>query len=280
MCASHFMRMFDKRFRKTVRQFSMLRKGDRVAVGLSGGKDSCALLHSLCELKKDLPFELVAITIDEGIRGYRSRTLRIAKRECEQLGVEHVVYKFEKEAGRTLDALVKRDGSALPCTQCGVLRRYLLNKGARESGADKLATGHNLDDVAQMVLMNIMRNEPSRLARFNEPLVKNSRFVRRIRPLMLTPEKEDAVYAMLKGIELEHAECPYAHSAFRSQIRRMLNESEEKYPGTKFKVVNSFLEIEDALRGKYLKGAAVAECSTCGEPCSGSMCMFCRILRP
>jgi uncharacterized protein (TIGR00269 family) len=280
MCAAHFISMFDKRFRKTVRQFSMLRKNDRVAVGLSGGKDSCVLLHLLSELKKDLPFSLVAITIDEGIAGYRSRTMHIAKRECETLGVEHVVYKFADDAGATLDALVKREGSALPCTQCGVLRRYLLNKGARECRADKLATGHNLDDLAQTVLMNIMRNEPSRLARFNEPLVKNGRFVRRIRPLMLSPEKENAIYAMLRGIELEHVECPYAHSAFRSHVRRMLNESEEKYPGTKFKVVNSFLEIEDALRGKYLKGATVAECSTCGEPCSEGRCMFCRIIRP
>jgi uncharacterized protein (TIGR00269 family) len=280
MCAAHFIRMFDKRFRKTVRQFSMLKKGDRVAVGLSGGKDSTVLLHSLAELKKDLPFELVAITIDEGIAGYRGRTLRIAKRECTRLKVKHIVLKFGKETGKTLDALVKRKGSALPCTQCGILRRYLLNKGARDAGANKLATGHNLDDVAQMVLMNIMRNEPSRLARFNEPLVKNSKFVRRIRPLMLTPEKENAIYAMLKGIELEHVECPYAYTAFRSHIRKILNESEERYPGTKFKVVNSFLEMEDALRSKSLKGAAVAECETCGEPCSKGTCMFCRTLRP
>ncbi len=278
MCAAHFIRMFDRRFRKTVRQFSMLKKGDRVAVGLSGGKDSTVLLHSLVELKKDLPFELVAITIDEGIAGYRERTLRIAKRECATLGVEHVVHKFEKEAGKTLDKLVKRKGSALPCTQCGVLRRYMLNKAAREAGATKLATGHNLDDVAQTVLMNIMRNEPSRLARFNEPLVKSGRFVRRIRPLMLTPEKENAIYAMLKGIELERVECPYAHTAFRSHVRKMLNESEERYPGTKFKIVNSFLEIEGALREKYLKGAAVAECETCGEPCSKGTCMFCRMV--
>lgn len=292
MCAEHFIRMFDKRFRKTVRRFGMLRKGDRVAVGLSGGKDSCVLLHSLNELKRDLPFELVAIAIDEGIKGYRERTLKIAKRECEALGVEHVVYKFGKEAGRTLDELVnarkqgtgnrKRETGAcdLPCSQCGVLRRYLLNKGARESGADRLAVGHNLDDIAQTVLMNIMRNEPSRLARLNEPLVKNGRFVPRIRPLMLTPEKENAVYAYLKGIVLERVECPYAHTAFRSHVRKMLNGTEERYPGTKFKIVNSFLDIEDALRSKYAKHAAIAECPSCGEPCSKGECMFCRMVRP
>jgi len=282
--------MFDKRFRKTVRKFSMLRKGDRVAVGLSGGKDSTVLLHSLAELKKDLPFEIVAITIDEGIKGYRERTLRIAKDECKKLGVEHKVYKFESEAGKTLDTLVKntnakrgagcgKESCDLPCSQCGVLRRYLLNKGARELKADKLAMGHNLDDMAQTVMMNIMRNEPARLARLNEPMVKNARFVTRIRPLMLTPEKENAIYAYLKGIELEHVECPYAHFAFRSHVRRILNETEERYPGTKFKIVNSFLDMEGALHSHYSKGVKLAECESCGEPAArDGICMYCRMI--
>ena len=249
----------------------MLRKGDRVALGLSGGKDSCVLLHSLAELKKDLPFELVAVTIDEGIKGYREKTLEIARRECEKLGIEHVVFSYEGSVGKTLDTIVSENNEDIPCSHCGVLRRYLLNRGAREVRANKLATGHNLDDVAQTVLMNVMRNEPSCMARFNEPMVKSDRFVQRIRPLMLTPEKEVAIYALLKGIELERMECPYARFAFRGHIRKMLNESEEKYPGTKFKIVNSFLEIEDALRNKYIKSAKLSACSSCGEPCSNKM---------
>ena len=288
-CAAHFIRMFDKRFRKTVRKFSMLRKGDRVAVGLSGGKDSCVLLHSLAELRKDLPFELVAITIDEGIKGYRERTLRIARRECKKLGIEHVVYSFKDGAGKSLDKLVGernakrelgcgKENCDLPCSQCGVLRRYLLNKGAREMRANKLAVGHNLDDMAQTVMMNIMRNEPSRLARLNEPMVKDGRFVTRIRPLMLTPEKENAIYAYLKGIELERVECPYARFAFRSHVRKMLNGTEERYPGTKFKIVNSFLDMEGALHKHYSKHATLAECKSCGEPAArNGICMFCRM---
>jgi uncharacterized protein (TIGR00269 family) len=261
----------------------MLRKGDRVAVGLSGGKDSTVLLHSLAELRKDLPFELMAITIDEGIKGYRARTLGIARKECKKLGVEQVVLSFEKETGRTLDRAMRETGNGepetehrLPCTHCGVLRRYLLNKGAKEAKATKLALGHNLDDMAQTVLMNIMRNEPARLARLHEPAMKSPRFVPRIRPLMLTPEKENAIYAMLKGMEIEHVECPYAGLAFRSHVRKMLNETEERYPGTKFKVVNAFLDMEDALRGKYSLNSKPGTCSSCGEPCSGTVCMFCR----
>lgn len=270
--------MFDKRFRKTVREFSLIRKGDRIAVGLSGGKDSCALLHSLSLLRKDLPFEMVAITINEGIAGYREKTLKIAKRECEGLGIEHVVLDFKDEAGEDLDGIVEKHKDELPCSHCGVLRRYLLNKGAREIGADKLATGHNLDDAAQTVMMNIMRNEPSRLARYLEPFVESDRFVRRIRPFLRTPEREIALYCMVKGIELESMDCPYAPFAFRGHVRRMLNESEQRYPGTKFKILNSLLEMEDALRAKY-KGSEVLTCVNCGDPSADSECMFCKKIK-
>ena len=266
--------MFDKRFKKTVREFSLLKKGERIAVGLSGGKDSCALLHSLAGL--NLPLDLVAITINEGIANYREKTLETAKRECKKLGIEHVVLDFKKEAGSTLDEMMDKSPEDIPCSHCGVIRRYLLNKGAREVNADKLALGHNLDDVAQTVMMNIMRNEPSRLARFNTPFVHDRKFVQRIRPFMRTPEKEIAIYCMLKGIEIDHMECPYTRFAFRAHVRSMLNSMEERFPGTKFKIVNSFLEMEDALQKKY-KTQELGFCKKCGEPSANELCMFCRI---
>ncbi len=279
LCEAHFIRMFDKRFRKTVREHRLLKKGDRVAVGLSGGKDSTVLLHCLAELRKDLPFELVAVTIDEGIRGYREKTLRIARRECERLGVEHAVFTYEGGAGTTMDSIVEQRPDDIPCSHCGVLRRYLLNKAAREVRADKLATGHNLDDIAQTVFMNIMRAEPSRLARFSDPPFKSERFVPRIRPLMVTPEREVAIYALLRGIELESIECPYARFAFRGHVRKMLNEAEEKYPGTKFKIVRSYFEMEPALRERYSDASGLVSCSSCGEPSSQEICAFCQRAR-
>ena len=276
LCEEHFIRMFDRRVRKTIRERRMLKKGDRIAIGLSGGKDSCVLLHSLAQLKEDIPIELVAVTINEGIDGYREKTLKTAHRECEKLGIEHVVFSFKEGAGKTMDEIAS-EKERIPCSYCGVLRRYLLNKGAREVGANKLAVGHNLDDVAQTVLMNIMRKEPSRLARFSEGMEGSARFVQRIRPLMRTPEKEVAIYAMLKGIELDNMDCPYAPFAFRGHVRKMLNETEEKYSGTKFKIVNSFFEMEDGLREMY-KGK-MSDCKSCGEPCSEDICMFCKLVK-
>ncbi len=279
LCQTHFVRMFDKRIRKTLREGKMIQKGDRVAIGLSGGKDSMVLLHQLKSLQKDLPFELVAITIDEGIKGYRNKTLEFARKECEKLEIKHIVYSYEKEAGKTMDEIVETRPDDIPCSHCGVLRRYLLNKGARDVGANKMAVGHNLDDTAQTVMMNMMRNEPSRLARLNEPIIKDPKFVQRIRPLQWTPEREVAIYAIVKGIELERMDCPYARWAFRGHIRQMLNEAEEKYPGTKFKIANTFFEIEDALKAKYSKGAELSFCKDCGEPSAKEICQFCKTVK-
>ena len=296
LCAAHFVRMFDKRFRSTVREFRMISKGERVAVGLSGGKDSTVLLNCLHELSKDLPMELVAITIDEGIAGYRNATLQIAKKQAKKLGIEHRVISFKKEIGKTLDAILREQDTEhptrntghttrntghgtrnfLPCSWCGVLRRGLLNRAARELDADKLAMGHNLDDMAQTVLMNIFRNEPSRTSRLLDPPAKGPGFVRRIRPLLRTPEKETAVYAMVRGMDMNYKECPYAQSAFRQLVRSQLNDMEELHPGTKYKVLGSFLAMEKA-PGEHPARARFTACSSCGEPGSSALCKFCEM---
>ncbi len=271
--------MFEKRFRATIREFAMIKKNERIAVGLSGGKDSCVLLHSLAKLREALPFELIAITINEGIEGYRNKTLDFARQETEKLGIEHHIFSYKKEVGMTLDEIMKKKNEEIPCSYCGVIRRRLLNNAARELGADKLALGHNLDDIAQTVLMNIMRNEPQRLARLNEPLVEDEKFVPRIRPLMRAPEKEIAVYALTSGIDIDFQECPYARHAFRAHVREQLNETEERYPGTKFKIVNSFFAMEQALRDGLGDGKLEMKyCKNCKEPSANEICVFCGML--
>jgi len=274
LCKEHFLSMFEKRFRSTVREFSMIRKGDKIAVGLSGGKDSTVLLHCLNDLRKDLPFELVAVTIDEGIANYREATMRIARQEAEKLGLEHHVVSFKDRLDKTLDSILETDQSR-SCTYCGVFRRGLLNRAARECSADRLAIGHNLDDLAQTFLMNIIRAEPSRIGRFMEPDGRSDSFVRRIRPLLRSPEKEIAIYAMARGIEIDHRECPYAENAMRQTIRRQLNELEEEYPGSKFKILSSFLEIESSIKDK---GLQLKPCSKCGEAASSDICKFCELV--
>lgn len=261
-----------------MRELRMIEPREKIALGLSGGKDSVVLLHLLAKLRKKMPFEIIAVTIDEGITNYRDATLKVAKRECKKLEIQLKVISFKKDAGLSLDEIMKKTNSAA-CSWCGVFRRYLLNKGARLANADKIAIGHNLDDVAQTALMNIMRNEPMRLARFLEPIMGGERFIPRIRPLLRTPEKEIAIYAMLKGIKITYSGCPYAHFSFRQHVKRQLNQTEEKYPGTKQRILNSFLGMEKWL-GKGLKKekSKILHCEKCGEPASTKICMHCKML--
>ncbi|MBD3210093.1 TIGR00269 family protein [Candidatus Micrarchaeota archaeon] len=280
LCDLHFSRMFERRVKKTFRERAMAKKGEKVVVSLSGGKDSSVLLYSLKLLQQDLPMELAALTVDEGIGRYRSAGVENAKRECERLGIEHHMVSFQDEIGSSLDAIMEKSSVNTPCSYCGIIRRYIINRQARRLGADRLAVGHNLDDTAQTILMNIMRNEPQRLARLGRPLVDHSMLVPRMRPLMRSPENEIVAYAKLKGIVVLEKSCPYQQFAYRRRVRGMLESMENEHPGTKFKILNSFLEMEEMLHRSYSGDATIDECRECGEPCSHGICKFCSLITP
>ncbi|MGB9719332.1 MAG: TIGR00269 family protein [Candidatus Anstonellales archaeon] len=276
LCERHFLNFFEKRVFRTIREFGMIKKGERIAIGYSGGKDSTVLLHLLAKLRKRHPFELVGITVDIGIPGYFDKLLETAKSECKKLGIPHRIVYFKKELGFTTSDIYKSGKS--PCSYCGVFRRRVLNVAAREEKADKLAIAHTLDDVAQTVLMNIMRNEPLRLIRLAEPVMDEEAFVPRIKPLLRTPEKEVVQYALIKNLPFQTKGCPGMRVAFRHEIRKMLNALEEKHPGTKFKILNSFLSIEKLMRkGIRKEKFAIGKCKICGEPSSTEFCVFCKM---
>ena len=248
---------------------------DRVAVALSGGKDSTALLLLLQRL---LPawedVRLIAITIDEGIAGYREETIRSAEQLTGRLGIEHHCISFTGLFGDSLDTfLTGRETQA--CSICGILRKKALVLGARQAGATKLATGHNLDDEAQSVLMNVFRGDLSRLVR-NSALDSSGKFIPRIKPLSLISEKEIATYLILNDAWSELPECPYTRYALRREVRSMLSGFEYKHPGTMLHLLESKEKIE-----RYGKGSVISEslrsCRECGDPCSGDLCQVCMV---
>ncbi len=246
---------------------------DRVAVALSGGKDSTALLlllHHLLPAGEDV--RLIAITIDEGIAGYREETIQSAEKLTNRLGIEHHCISFTGLFGDSLDAfLTGRESQA--CSICGILRKKALVVGAQQAGATKLATGHNLDDEAQSVLMNVFRGDLARLVR-NSRDDSSGKFIPRIKPLSLISEKEIATYLMLNDAWSELPECPYTRYAMRREVRSMLSGFEYKHPGTMLHLLESKEKIE-----RYGKGSVISEplrsCRECGDPCSGDLCQVC-----
>lgn len=278
LCKVCYIRYFEKKVKKTIRTYKLVDKEDYIGVAVSGGKDSLtilSILHSIAEQQRKL--KLVAILIDEGIKGYRDKSIKDAKDFCKKLSIPLEIVSFKKEYGFVLDKVADK---GKPCSICGVLRRHLLNKKARELGVKKLATGHNLDDEAQSVIMNQFRRNIETSARLGPVtgITKDKNFIPRIKPLYLVTEKEVMTYAFLQNIANTFVECPYEQESYRSDVRDMLNNFEAKYPGTKHSVISSFLEILPLLKKSYKKEKKIGVCKSCKEPTSQETCQKCQIL--
>ena len=166
LCRAHFLDFVERRVKREFRSQVDLRGGERIAIGMSGGKDSsttAALLAKFLENRRGV--ELVGVTIDEGIASYRPQGIDYARRLCARLGIEHRVLAYADTVGHAMDEVVVVDPEAIPCSYCGPFRREALNRAAREVDADYVATGLNLDDTAQSILMNVARGDIEKLAR-------------------------------------------------------------------------------------------------------------------
>jgi uncharacterized protein (TIGR00269 family) len=263
----------------------MLHFDDHLAVAVSGGKDSLALLYILVKLQKFRPKTvLTAVTVDEGIGGYRDEALTIAADACRELNVAHHIVSFKGLYGFSLDEIVERvcqggQSELTACAYCGVLRRRAINTGARAVGASKVATAHTLDDEVQTVLMNILRGDIARLAK-EKPMSDevHPMFVQKIKPFCEVPEKDSALYAYIKKISFQNSPCPYASQALRNDIRGMLNRMEEKHAGTKFTVFRAMEKLRPAVEETIKKGV-FKTCVECGEPSALDLCKVCELLQ-
>lgn len=274
LCQDHFIEDFERKAAKTVRKNGIVRNGERIAVAVSGGKDSTALLLVLKKIVAGSSAKLVAVTVDEGIAGYRDDTVKAAKSICERLEVEQQIVSFREEFGFNLDEIVARKDAA-PCTFCGVFRKSALNRAAKQLGAAKVATGHNLDDEAQSIMMNYLKGDIERLLRFR-PRREQPGLVPRVKPLREIPEKETALYCMVKGVFTESRECPYAQLSLRADVREMMNRLENIFPGTRRSTLQGFEKIAWMAGGSA--GIDLGKCRKCGEPCVKDLCKACELL--
>lgn len=268
-CSEHFIEYFEKKVKKTVLKERMIERGEKTGVALSGGKDSTTVLKILTKMG----FEVCAILIDEGIEGYREKTIKDAKKLCKKLEVRLHVVSFKEAFGHTLDE-IKKNAPENACTYCGVFRRMLLNKKAGQLGLDKLATGHNLDDETQAILMNYIRADLNRLVRLGISSDKKG-MVKRIKPLKEMPEKEVALFTHLKGLDVSFDECPYQIS-FRSGIRDFINRLEDENPGIKFSILRGYQKIFPYISKHELQ--KLKRCERCGGPSSQKTCKTCKLL--
>ena len=284
-CEKHFLEYFSRKVRRTMRKYRMFGPREHIVVAVSGGKDSMSLLHFLHNLSKRVPgWRVTALLIDEGIKGYREYTIKRFLRFVEENNIDYKIVSFKEEIGYTLDEIVKigreRGLPYLPCTYCGVFRRYLINKAAREIGGTVVATGHNLDDIVQTYLMNIIGNDWAKIVRLG-PVSGPShhpKFVRKVKPFYEVLEKETTIYAIIHGLYDGFEECPYAPLSIRWNIRKMINQLEERSPGAKYSLLRSLETAIDILRRQGIgEEEQLYTCAICGEPSAHPICRACQL---
>jgi len=310
MCEDHFTVSVEKRVRRRVREDNLLpddatpAEPETWVIGLSGGKDSVVLTTILHEtFEEDPRVELVALSIHEGIEGYRDESLTACRELAADLDIRHEVITYEEEFDIRMDEVVEDDPENMSaCAYCGVFRRDLLSRYATRFDADKLLTGHNLDDEAETAMMNFLEGDITQIAKHfdaslggfeqsnargddsqtdsNTARTESETFVPRAKPLRDVPEKEVALYAHLRDLPAHITECPHAEEAYRGEIQELLYELEERHPGTRHSIMSGYEKLAAlaATEHRTGDGGEFGECEQCGGPTRNDVCRKCQLL--
>jgi len=271
-CRKHFLASVETRVRREMRRQRILDAGC-IAVAVSGGKDSMTALHLLsAEARGRRGVDIIALTVDEGITGYRDSCLKLIAEYCRKKGIEWLHSSYADYVGFTMDALAPLERKRTSCAYCGVVRRSALNSLAKSAGAQILVTGHNLDDGAQSMLMNLVRGDADRMRMMAPHPEVIEGLVPRATPLRLLPENEVLLYATLMHIPFIRSSCPYSEEASRNLFRDILYRLEEAMPGSRHAIVGAAEKL-----GAREHGVRIGRCSRCGEPCSGKICRTCGV---
>lgn len=267
---------FEAKVKKTIEDYDLISKKDKVLVACSGGKDSTTVLYLL----KKFGFKVEGLFIDLLIGNWSKRNLENVKKFCDGQGIKLHVVDVRKELGGSMCYLRSKIGKKeglKSCTVCGVIKRWLLNKKAQELRADKLVTGHNLDDQAETMLMNLLKNKVKmNLGQLPKTgMVVDKKFVPRVKPLFFCLNQDVREYAKLMKFPVLYEKCPCANEVFRWEIREKLDGLEKEYLGFREKMIKNFLKIIPKF--KIEKGEMIY-CSRCREPSRDKICRFCKLM--
>lgn len=263
LCKTCFITIFEDEVHHTIISSKLFVPGEKVAIGASGGKDSTVLASVLKTLNERHGYglDLVLLSIDEGIKGYRDDSLETVKKNAIDSDMPLKVVGYDELYGWTMDQVVETIGKKGNCTYCGVFRRQALDRGAKMLGIKHVVTGHNADDVAETVLMNLLRGDLPRLSRSTSIVTGDSRSeVKRSKPLKYSYEKEIVLYAHHKKLLYFTTECIYSPEAFRGSARGLIKQLERVRPSSILDIVRSG---EDMAR--LVPGASSSGCGCKGK---------------
>ncbi|MFN2388888.1 MAG: ATP-binding protein [Actinomycetota bacterium] len=285
-CGDHFVDHVRNQVARAIKEFHMLGPDDRPFVAVSGGKDSLAVWDILL----DLGYDATGFYLDLGIGGYSTRSKEAAAAFAARRGAKLVVRALAEEHGYTVPELARLTGR-VPCSGCGLNKRYEFNRAALEEGFEVLVTGHNLDDEVATLLGNVLHWNTDLLGRqgpvldervFDEGGRPKTALVRKVKPLVRVAERETAAYALLRGIDYIVEECPLVEGNTQHRYKAAISLLEEASPGTKHQMYFGFLKKAAPRFADEAGGEGVVACSRCGAPTmawdsqTDPVCTFCK----
>jgi uncharacterized protein (TIGR00269 family) len=282
LCREHFLEWLPEQTEKAIRHNRMFERAEKILLAVSGGKDSLSLWDVLRRLGYAADGIYIDLGIDEGI-GYSEESYRLCERFAEREGLTLKVVHVAETYGATIPEAARKThrGQQKPCSVCGLVKRHIMNRVCREGGYAALATGHNLDDEAAVLLHNSLNWAVGYLAR-QAPVLPANRpgLARKVKPFYRTYERETAAYALMRGIDYIYEECPFSEGSTTLYCKDLLNRMEEDRPGAKLQFYLSFLQAkEGGMFSPAASGAAeLHDCAACGQPTSApGKCAFCRL---
>ena len=274
LCSKCFSESILQKAARTISKYNMIRNNDLVCVGVSGGKDSLVLLDILNKMSKTHNFQIIAVTIDEGIPGYRDEALDIVKKFCIKLEIKYKVFSYQDLFDVTLDeSLELRGEKTSSCSICGIFRRRALDHAAKETKANVIATGHNLDDTLQTFLINVSSGDTTKIGWMDHQ--KDGNDLRKIKPLSEIYESEIVFYAFTNELPFQTEPCPHMDEGIRTEMREFLNSLDEKHSGIKNNMYASILKISRDLKESNTKKKHI--CPKCHNQCTGPICSVCKM---
>ncbi len=266
-CKKHLLNYIEKKVKKFLTKHNL--KNVKILIPISGGKDSAVLTYILSRLEKEFSLKINLLHLNLGINEFSKESEIKVKELAKLIGKEVKIIKtvsIEK---------IKKLINNKPCSYCGTIKRYLINKYAYEKDYDYVATGHNLDDEIFFAINNLKNRHIEYFLRSNEITETNNekKVVGRIKPLHLVSEEEIKLYADIKNLPYLSLRCKFSDDKQKKEKEKIdiLFSIEEK--------VNFLKSLRELKKNKNINKEEVKKCIICGYPTTKDTCRYCRIIR-
>ncbi|MCX8175827.1 MAG: TIGR00269 family protein [Candidatus Bathyarchaeota archaeon] len=274
-CKGCFNDFLIKRVMETVKKYNMFTLDDKIGVAVSGGKDSAVLLYAL---KTAFPSaKLIPFHINLGIECYSENCLKKAIEIAKMLELELFVYELREERGFSIDDFRRTKYKRKLCSVCGVIKRRIFNEVAERLNIDVLETGHNLDDLVEIMFSNFLAGDFKQLIKLKPVVLPfHPKLVKKVKPLFRIPENETALYAYFNNLPIREVDCPYAAGSRLLERKKLLEVFSQENPSFKYQLLSVFLKKLIPILEEKEKEETSSTCEVCGFPASTKICGSCR----